>query len=504
MVLPIVFFISAFCWFSVVVNGQCDGTLEKFVDELPIPPTIHLRNGNTTAIYISQFTQKLHRDLPPTKLWGYQGTYPGPTIDTRSNEQITVQWVNKLPSTPLFSVPNATRTIVHLHGGHVPPASDGYPTNHYGPGEARTNVYPNKQDAATLWYHDHTNENTRVNVYIGMAGLYIIRDAQELSLKLPSGKYEIPLVIQDRNFDADGQLSYFSDFPPDPNYVGETILVNGKVWPFINVEPTVYRFRLLNGANNRFFTVSLSNGASFTQIGGDQGFLPKAVSLTSILLSNAERADVLIDFSSMKGQKIVLQNSASAPNYPGGNPPDPCTSANVLQFVVANDVTCDESCPLMNLPAVIKPRPDLRSKKISMVRNLTLDTKFGGFLLDNKMFTDPISERPVIGTTEIWNFISNTFMAHPIHLHLVHFHIVGRQELNRKRFEQTGEIQLGDSIPIPPNEQGPKDTVRVDSQGVTSIQIDFTDYTGLYVWHCHMLEHEDYMMMRPYEVVKAA
>ncbi len=258
----------------------CPLNLEPFVDALPIPPVAQPLVGQpggvaTYNIGMTQFDQQLHRDLAPTTVWGYDGMYPGPTIEARAFEQVTVRWRNDLRNSqgtlrqshylPVDLCPHGPNvhgdvpmTVVHLHGAHVGELSDGHPDYLYPPGSEDTYYYPNGQLPATLWYHDHGLGITRLNVYMGLAGFYIIRDDVEDALNLPADEYEIPLVIQDRSFNLDGTW-YYPDSLQD-HFFGDYILVNGKVWPYLEVDQGLYRFRILNGSNARAYTVSLSNG----------------------------------------------------------------------------------------------------------------------------------------------------------------------------------------------------------------------------------------------------
>ncbi len=283
-------------------------TLASYVDPLPIPPRLSLSGSAATPVTMRMgaFRQKVHRDLPPTTLWGYNSSWPGPTIDVKRGQPFSVSWINKLPRQPLLpldftvhgeeqSVP-PVRAVVHLHGAQVLPESDGYPDAWTTPDgkkgafqKAGPNHFPNAQPASTLWYHDHAIGITRLNVYAGLAGFYFIRDEQEAALNLPSGAYEIPLMLQDRLFLPDGSLLY----PAAVNgthpvwiqeFFGNNICVNGKVKPYLEVEPRKYRFRMVNASNARFYHLALrpssasgtptgdsANAPPFQQIGADQG-----------------------------------------------------------------------------------------------------------------------------------------------------------------------------------------------------------------------------------------
>ena len=211
--------------------------------------------------------RRVHRDLPPTTVWGFNSVSPGPTIEARRDQPLFIEWVNDLPMRHFLPIDRSihgarpgipeVRTAIHLHGGRVPPQSDGYPENWYVPGKSVIAFYPNQQDAAMLWYHDHAMAITRLNIFAGLFGLYVLRDETEDSLDLPRGKYEVPLILYDRSFRADGQLHYpVSDDPEKPwvsEFFGDAILANGTLFPFLQVEPRKYRFRLLNASNSRFF-----------------------------------------------------------------------------------------------------------------------------------------------------------------------------------------------------------------------------------------------------------
>ncbi len=236
------------------------------LDALPVPePARPLRKGHY-RVTMREFQAKIHRDLAPTTFWGYEGASPGPTFEARSGEPITVEWVNNLPAKHLLPVDHAVhgaeenvpevRTVVHLHGAKVPPESDGNPERWFVPGQSKTSVYPNRQDAAGLFYHDHAMGITRLNAVAGLFGQFLIRDAFEDSLHLPAGPYEIPLCIYDRLFQLNGQLQYPRVWTDD--YTGNALLLNGKLFPFLAAEPRAYRFRLLNCSNGNFFSLSFS------------------------------------------------------------------------------------------------------------------------------------------------------------------------------------------------------------------------------------------------------
>ncbi|MEI5907507.1 multicopper oxidase [Bacillus spongiae] len=509
--------------------------LEPFVDPLPSTEPIHpISTYNGMPFYhvsMRQCRQKLHRDLPPTTIWGYNGLYPGPTFRVSRYEPIIVLWTNELPCQHILPIDTTVhgaeedkpevRTVVHLHGGVTPDLSDGYPeawfTNNFeivGP-YFRTKLYeyPNQQPATTLWYHDHAMGITRLNIYAGLAGFYIIHDQEEQLLPLPKGSYDIPLLIQDRSFDSSGALFYPSQPDPPipsinpsvvPDFFGKVNLVNGKIWPYLNVEPRRYRFRILNGANARFYRLSLSNAQPFYQVGTDQGLLPYTVKVDKLLLAPAERADIIIDFSHEAGNEIVMRNDAMSP-FPQGDPPDPTSDGLVMKFRVNKPLSnLDES----HIPKKLSYVPKLVPKPFYTERKLLLNTrpdsvKRNIHLLDDRFWSEPITENPSLWTTEIWSFINMTGATHPIHLHLVRFQILDRQSFDQDVYEKNGKVvTTGPKIRPETNEAGWKDTVRANPAEITRIIMVFGPYTGLYVWHCHILEHEDYEMMRPYIVIR--
>jgi spore coat protein A len=336
----------------------------------------------------------------------------------------------------------------------------------------------------------------RLNTYAGMMGFCILRDAREDPLALPSGRYDIPLLICDRILRTDGQIDYPVSLKPGevwvPEVFGDAILVNGKLLPYLDVEPAIYRFRVLNGANGRFFRFSLANKAGFHQIASDQGLLNAPVPLKRITIAPAERAEVLIDFSSMAGQHIEFVSD----------------SFSVMQFRVAPSKIAQPADRAV--PATLHDNPRLAESAAVKTRRLTLDERMDdvqrsmGMLLNNTPWHAPITEKPILHTTEIWELVNLTDDSHPIHLHLVRFQILDRRRFDTFEFQATGNLRFaGPAQPPSPEESGWKDTVRADPAMVTRIIIPFDGYAGLYVWHCHLLEHEDNEMMRPYEVLPA-
>lgn len=552
------------------------------------------------------YEQMLPPGFPRTKVYGYGGlvvnprtgrtrymiSSPGPTFEARRGIPIEVKWVNKLRGKHMFAVdptlhwanPNnmpmhppmpwpayppgfkeaqgPIPVVSHLHGGEVDSYSDGHPeawftyNKKYGPAYKPSDcIYPNRQETATLWYHDHTLGMTRLNVYAGLAGFYILREWKksrnyyetlEAKVNLPSGKYDIPLLIQDRLFNTDGSLR-FNDAGLNPQVhpywvpgiIGDIIVVNGKAWPNMYADRCVYRFRLLNGSNTRFYHLKFSNGMKFTQIGSDGGYLKHPVVLSSLLLSPGERADILVDFSKIiPGTKLQVLNDANAP-FPFGGPPHPDTVGQIMQFTITyrkprlKPVVLPET--LNHIERLVPDRPD---------RIVTLNDEDGPggplqMLLNGQKWSGDLTENPEVGSTQDWCIVNMTGGAHPVHLHLIQFQLISRQNYNVEKYkkkweEMNGPLPLKNPTeiipievyltgePLPPklNETGWKDTIVTNPGQITRIRVriapveipenkvkpgdnyfPFDPSKGPgYVWHCHLLDHEDNEMMRPMKI----
>lgn len=484
--------------------------LEPFVDALQLPVLQHLQGRHSSStlgavdapyyhVPIREIHDKLHRDLPPARLWGYGATSAPVLFETRSGDDVLIEWDNQLPEKhflpldkPMHGMEHdpETRLSTHLHGARVPAVSDGYPENWYGPGKSRLCYYPNHQDATALWMHDHAMGTGRFNVFAGLMGWYIIRDDFEDALGLPSGKYELPLLIYDRSFTPDGQLYYPN--PPDEGawsqeYLGDAMVVNGKVKPYHEVEPRRYRLRIANTANSRFFSLAFSNGMSFYAIGSDQGMLPAPNEMKRLVLAPAERADIIVDFSQACGERVQLISDR----------------LNLMQFRVSAGSVQDTS----RLPETLRPVKRIAEMEAARTREMTLN-QFDGdngepmvMLLNRRHWADPVTETVKLGSTEIWTLINLTEDTHPIHLHMVRFQILDRQTFAEYEYLANGKIvATGDRLPPAPHEMGWKDVVQCPPYAITRIIVPFQGYAGRYLWHCHILEHEANDMMRPYEV----
>jgi spore coat protein A len=327
---------------------------------------------------------------------------------------------------------------------------------------------------------------------MGLAGFYLLRDDVERALLLPEGAYEIALALQDRTFAPDGSLVYPASWEED--FFGDVILVNGKVWPYLDVARGKYRFRVLNGSNSRTYELSLSNGATFHQIGTDGGLLPAPVPLAQVRLSPGERADLVLDFEPYApGTEIVLVNSAPAP-YPGT--PGVGVVPDVMQFVVTSAAGHTAA-----LPAALRSLEVLDEADAHVERTLELRKQYdpctGSIWLIDGLRWDDVTEFPVLGDTEVWSFVNRSGETHPMHLHLVMSQILDRQD-----FTVVGGkvVPVGSPQPPAPNELGWKDTFQCPPLQITRVITRFEDYVGRYAYHCHILEHEDQEMMRQFQV----
>lgn len=445
------------------------------------------------------------------------------------------------------------RVSTHLHGGNTSPGNDGDPNDTFATGASKTYHYENTQEAAGLWYHDHALGITRLNVFAGLASGYLVRngdDPGDGSTGLPSAPFEVPLVIQDRMFNGDGTFLYPANANPGtagrpwaPEFFGDVATVNGKAWPNLNVARGKYRFRVYNGSNARFYNLKLKSAAqtlTFHQIGSDGGLLNAPVPLTTLLLGPGERADLMADFAGLApGARVLLTNNAPVPFPAGPRAPKRGGSPlpQIMQFTVTS--TPGWTAPL---PATLRAVPITAlitaARPVGAVRSMTLVENLNALgsplmvLLNNRNF-EAAGATTTVGanTIEQWELINTTVDAHPIHLHFTQF-----QVLNRQKFDSAGYLAANYGLqplapntgsfppaPVgtflrgapktpPANEQGWKDTVVAMPGEVTRIAIPFganargavtafqTSFTGPYVWHCHILEHEDNEMMQRYVI----
>ncbi|BAY61167.1 multicopper oxidase type 2 [Calothrix brevissima NIES-22] len=625
-------------------------TIEKYKNPLPnlLQPGLFIdarRKGKYT-ITMSQGTHDfgLGEGIPLAQTWGYHSpsapvwdeaglNYLGPTIVAQKGKPIKINWQSKLPKKHLLPVDTTLHwaytdskysiskdgvpVVAHLHGGKSKSKYDGLPDAWFtstgkggklaiNKGAKQAYKYYNDQQAATIWYHDHALGMTRLNVYAGLAGFYILRDKYdtgrpdnpktariENSLpgnyvnfdyqgdrqKDPDVYYEYPIVIQDKIFTADGQLFYpasnadlaaaglepmLPSTAPNPSVIpefgsGNVILVNGKAWPLLDVEPRKYRFRLLNGSDSRFYSLQLQQGLDFYQIGTDLGLLNKPVKLSHLELAPGKRADVIVDFKGHQGETLILNNFAGdGDSEPVPN--DPETTSQIMAFKVGNQVTvADTPLPttlrggkgqpdalptytgLVTDPKIIQKfndgidcfdqtfvassknpkKPDFTkivkdpltglpiAKQLALFENPSDNfgriTPMLGTIRDGAlMWDDPITEYVQLGDTEIWEIYNTTRDSHPIHLHEAGFQLLSRQDFTATQIDPLAPLTniqyQGAATPAAPQEAGILDTVVIDPGEVIRVAATF-DLPGEYVWHCHILSHEDNEMMRPYEIL---
>ncbi len=516
--------------------------VSRFSVPLPIPAKATPVAPNTYHIRQRQTRQTLHPSLGRTTVWGYDdGTlgplYPGPTIEVKKGTPTTVRYTNRLPENHLLPVDKSivprhdptVRTLAHLHGGFVSAADDGNPyETPFGDelrrGETQTVTYPNEQPAATLWYHDHAVAITRLNVYAGLAAYYLIRDGNDTGrepnpIGIPGGRYEIPIVIQDRTFTSDGELFYSDEPEWEPEFFGNTAVVNGAPFPFLDVEPRKYRFRFLNGSNSRFYNLQIAGGPPFHHIGSEGGMFDKPVRRNRLLILPAERADVIVDFTGLAGQRLVLRNLG----LPAGvvSPASPLIPF-IMQFRVGNTVTKPGPATIPrslpgSLPSFGQPA---RERYITLEEVLDDEGEPVRSLIDGLRFDDPVNIKVPAGDVEDWLLINLSADTHPIHLHLPQFQVVSRRPFDVAAYQAALDaarargapnpnpalFYTGGPLPRQTDDRGFKDTVSANPGVVTKIRSPFDLPAGAkapqkYVFHCHILEHEDNDMMRPYEVV---
>lgn len=561
--------------------------LTPFKDKLYLPSTLKpISDDGHTRVYRVEMTngkRRLHSELPTdTPFWGYNGEYPGPTIDVPRDREVMVEFVNRLdaPTNPAdprtqwpFSIPpDATAggvphpvfvprepwTVVHLHGSPTRAEYDGWADNAFFRGGSATYRYPQQERAALYWYHDHANMVTRLNVYAGLVGLYVVRDAST-DAGHPSGEHELPLVLQEADLETTPDaMAYTGRFRYQPLNLNSRFepatgwfLVNGTIQPYYNVNRGKYRLRILNGANSRIFNLTFVNGGGspstkgWSVIGVDGGPLkvpvdnPTTATPTAanpnlkremVVLAPAERLDVVVDFSlypdnssvhlaSLKANGTVFREFMEF-RVAGEPPAAPATTAAVAPVSrsprLANPYTVNDGQPMAMVagspPAVV-------------TRTIGLYMKGGMQTINGRIFHDTAEEIPELDTEEIWEFLNITGDTHPMHLHLVNFEVIDRQKVTvdpavLATFHESFHAWLADTSPgkprLPPGvefaqgssplpadayEKEPKDTVRVPPGSLTRIKVRFRLHTGLYMYHCHILEHEDMEMMRPLLVV---
>jgi spore coat protein A, manganese oxidase len=542
------------------------GALAKYIQPLPLVGAgIAVAQQTPSGSNHYSFTQietarQLHPDLPPTPIWAYDDGHNGlagqagsfgMAVAAQSGIPVTMSFTNNVPShypswipvdpllTPFRNLDGSpqVRLMTHLHGGFVAADSDGNPAATpllFKQGETQNVYYTNQlpqMPASLLWFHDHGLGTTRLNVFAGLAAAYILRDQYDTggadnANGLPYGPYEIPLVIQDRQFNPDGTFLYPTSDIEGVTWIGEyfgnVMLVNGKVWPFLNVEPRMYRFRILNGCNARILNLDIG-GPDFWQIGAEGGMWDKPVPVKNLVMAPAERADVLVDFSKFAGETLVMVNHKL--HKPFSNPAP--LLPQVMQIRVGTTVS--QPGPTSIPSELVGRRKAEVMGPIAATRYITLneidvDEPTWFLNLNGLHFEDPTTDpsqvqTPKVGTVEDWVYINVTGDTHPMHTHLVTFQVVGRTPFNVEAYEEAFEgpngvtgghdpspYATGPEEPPDPTERGFKDTVKANPGYFTRIRAKFDLPMGVfppqkYVHHCHIVEHEDNDMMRPFTVV---
>lgn len=436
-----------------------------FQVNLPIPPILRPVRSDADTDYYEIKMQKSRVNILPgltTEVWAYQGMAPGPRIVQVKDRKSVVRFINNID----------VSTSIHLHGMASEPQYDGYPEDLIPPGYYKDYRYPNNR-AATLWYHDHAIHTTARNVYMGLVGMYIVQDPAEDTLRLPKGKYDVPLIIQDKLFASDGSLVYNDD--NHYGLMGDIILVNGAPFPKMEVSRRKYRFRVLNASTSRSYNLALSNGAELIAIASDCGLLAKPAPTEELKVGMAERYEFVIDFSAYAiGTKIVLQNLSPSNNK------NYDLTGQIMRFDVVSDAAEDSTVP--TTLSTIEPikQPSIISSKVWSFDHRSKMWVINGNTWDKNR----IDANPGFKTTETWTFINNAnTWFHPVHVHLVDFQILNRN----------GKPPL-------PYESGWKDTVYLGENDNIQVIAKFEPHRGRYIIHCHNTVHEDHDMMSQYQI----
>ncbi|MEO8514133.1 MAG: multicopper oxidase domain-containing protein [Ignavibacteria bacterium] len=430
-------------------------------------PPVFTNGGNMTLansvvqVYPSQNTNVI----------AINGSYPSPSVIIQKGQTFTANFTNNL----------AEPTTVHWHGLSVPELMDGHPKDAVAPGGSKTYTFPVLNRAGTYFYHSHGDMVTGKEVYKGFSGFFIVTDPAE-NFNLPSGAYDVPLCIQDRRFADIPEFTYIPGSPEmQYGYLGDRVLVNGTPEAYFEVGRTLYRFRLLNGSNARVYKVAFSDNRAFNVIATDGGLKDTPISATSFMLAPGERVEILVDFSSNTiGQNVTLQSLAFTAN--GTLPYKQGIALDIIRFDVTNNNSSGGVIPAAFNPITYYDPAGL------YVRNLTLTMgsaphmhRINGHFFD----MNTIEWEIPLNSLEEWKIINNTPDFHPMHAHGMQWQLLARN----------GNTNL------PPNDKGWKDTVLVNSLETVRVLVKFTDYKGIYLFHCHNLEHEDDGMMLNFKVI---
>ena len=451
------------------------------------PPSIHPVRWDATTDYFRVSMQPAVAEfIPglPTMVWGYNGMVPGPTFRVARGRRAVVRQINNLPAR--HPVLNYTPwTSVHLHGSGSLPQYDGYASDITNPGEWKDYVYPNWQQARTLWYHDHGVHHTAQNVFMGLAGMYIITDPVEQALPIPHGDYDVPLMVSDMMFNADGSLLFNLD--EDSGFYGDVIAVNGRPWPLMKVARRKYRFRMLNASVSRSYRWSLSDGSPLTVIATDAGLMAAPKKVSSLRHAPAERYEVIIDFARYTpGTRIVLRNSSPKNNVNFAN------VDKVMAFQVTDEPFDEAGNEVPPVLEPTQPAMSLTAAQSMRTRRFTFRRDGGEWVINNRTWEDVVrsgfsfalasTNKNDVETWELRN--PSGGWHHPIHVHLVDFKILSRNGRPPQAYEL-----------------GPKDTVFLGENETIRILVKFDGGSGKYMMHCHNLVHEDHDMMGQFVVL---
>ena len=461
-------------------NGGVGASAPRFVTPLRIPKTL---TGSHITLKAQQADVQVLPGRPATTMYTFGGSWPGPTIRRPVGAKTTVDVVNALP--PAFG-----EVSLHLHGDHHSSADDGRPDDHLvAPGKARTYTFGLKDDgkaerAAFSFYHDHRMGETGRNNWYGLQGMFITDDPAEARLHLPTGAYDVPLLVADRTFDDAAQLTdplASASAPPGDATTGTRALVNGQFQPYSNVGDRRYRLRLLNASSFSSFDFHFSDGRPMVQVGNGSALLPKSVTRNDIMLGPAERADVVVDFAGALGKNVVLESIARSDGRPGGIGTQ--TTA-LMQFRVSKHAGQSPA-----VPATLMPVPPLATPAVpTMTWKLMLgaDAEGTSWTLNGTPYDDHRSDDTIeLGSVQRWALINTSTITHFVHLH-----------------EEAWRTLTRNGQPPPPWEAGFQDTWRLDPGDVVEVAARITDFTGPFLIHCHMLDHEDHGMMATFTVVK--
>lgn len=455
------------------------------------PPVLQpMRSDATTDYYQLTLREQATEIIPgyQTRIWGYEGIFPGPTIVARRWRSAVVRQINLLPAThPTLGY--APSVSLHLHGSASMPQFDGYASDVTPRGFYKDYHYPNLQDGRTLWYHDHGAHQTAPNVYSGLAGMYRLADTVEDSFDLPHGEYDVPLIVSDAMFSTTGEL--FWNDTEEKGVFGDVILVNGRPWPVMQVERRKYRFRILNASISRSYSWRLDSGEPIVVIGTDAGLVPTPQSVKQFRHGVGERYEVIIDFAKYPiGQRVVLQNRGAK------NADDYANTNKVLAFDVVREPTTMAGNSIPDVLNASNPTMALDSSTAVATRRLDLVRSNGTWTINKQTWDRVVASgfqstiaNPAADSVEIWEIRNDSGgWHHPMHIHLVDVRILDRV------------TKLGSPQPAMAHERGPKDVLYIGENERVRVIARFGPHEGRYMVHCHNLVHEDHDMMAQYRV----